>query len=63
LPARIDPQVPVEESVRALTEYVKAGKIGGYGLCELVLRPSDVLMLCTPSRPSRSSCRCSLRTH
>lgn len=34
LPARIDPQVPVEESVRALTEYVKAGKIGGYGLSE-----------------------------
>lgn len=34
LPGRIDPQVPVEETVRALVEYVKAGKIGGYGLSE-----------------------------
>ena len=34
LPARIDPQVPIEETVRTLAEYVKAGKIGGYGLSE-----------------------------
>ena len=34
LPGRIDPQVPVEETVRTLAEYVKAGKIGGYGLSE-----------------------------
>ena len=34
LPGRIDPQVPVEETVGALAEYVKAGKIGGYGLSE-----------------------------
>ncbi|KAL6904500.1 NADP-dependent oxidoreductase domain-containing protein [Trichoderma evansii] len=33
-PARIDPQVPIEESVRVLVEYIKAGKIGGYGLSE-----------------------------
>jgi pyridoxine 4-dehydrogenase len=34
LPGRIDPQVPIEETVRALAEYVKVGKIGGYGLSE-----------------------------
>ena len=34
LPGRIDPQVPVEETVHALAEYVKAGRIGGYGLSE-----------------------------
>ncbi|PON21681.1 hypothetical protein TGAM01_v209419 [Trichoderma gamsii] len=33
-PGRIDPQVPIEETVRALVEYIKAGKIGGYGLSE-----------------------------
>ncbi|KAM0471560.1 hypothetical protein ACHAPX_009215 [Trichoderma viride] len=33
-PARIDPQVPIEETVRALVEYIKAGQIGGYGLSE-----------------------------
>lgn len=34
LPGRIDPQVPIEETVGALAEYIKAGKIGGYGLSE-----------------------------
>ena len=34
LPGRIDPQVPVEYTVRAIAEYVKPGKIGGYGLSE-----------------------------
>jgi pyridoxine 4-dehydrogenase len=33
-PGRIDPQVPIEETVRVLVEYIKAGKIGGYGLSE-----------------------------
>jgi pyridoxine 4-dehydrogenase len=33
-PARIDPQVPIEETVRVLAEYINAGKIGGYGLSE-----------------------------
>lgn len=33
-PARIDPQVPIEETVQAIAEYIKAGKIGGYGLSE-----------------------------
>jgi pyridoxine 4-dehydrogenase len=33
-PARVDPKVPIEETVKALAEYVKAGKIGGIGLSE-----------------------------
>lgn len=33
-PGRIDPQVEIEETVRALADYVKVGKIGGYGLSE-----------------------------
>lgn len=33
--ARVDPKVPVEESVAAIAEYVKAGKIGGVGLSEV----------------------------
>lgn len=32
--ARVDRNVPIEETVRALAEYVKDGKIGGIGLCE-----------------------------
>lgn len=34
LPARIDVRVPIEETVRTLADYVRAGKIGGYGLSE-----------------------------
>lgn len=34
-PARIDPQVPIVDSVRAIAEYVQAGKIGGIGLSEV----------------------------
>lgn len=33
-PARVDPNVPIENTVEALAEYVKAGKIGGIGLSE-----------------------------
>ena len=34
-PARLSPDVPVEETVSAIAEYVKAGKIGGIGLSEV----------------------------
>ena len=34
LPGRIDPKVPIEETVAVLAEYIAAGKIGGYGLSE-----------------------------
>lgn len=34
LPGRIDPTVPIEETVAVIAEYIKAGKIGGYGLSE-----------------------------
>lgn len=33
-PARLDADIPVEETVGAIAEYVKAGKIGGVGLTE-----------------------------
>jgi pyridoxine 4-dehydrogenase len=33
-PGRIDPNIPIEETVGVLAEYIKAGKIGGYGLSE-----------------------------
>lgn len=32
--ARVDPKVPIEETVGVIAEYVKAGKIGGVGLSE-----------------------------
>lgn len=33
--ARVDPKVPIEETIGALAEFVKAGKIGGIGLSEI----------------------------
>ena len=33
--ARVDPKVDIEESIAAIVEYVKAGKIGGVGLSEV----------------------------
>lgn len=33
-PCRIDPEVPVEDTVAAIAEFVKGGKIGGIGLSE-----------------------------
>ncbi|MCJ1458450.1 Pyridoxine 4-dehydrogenase [Mycoblastus sanguinarius] len=33
--ARVDPKVPIEESIAAIAEYVKSGKIGGIGLSEV----------------------------
>jgi pyridoxine 4-dehydrogenase len=34
-PARVDPNVPIEESVKALADLIKEGKIGSYGLSEV----------------------------
>ncbi|KAL9576954.1 MAG: hypothetical protein Q9212_006692, partial [Teloschistes hypoglaucus] len=33
--ARVDPAVPLEETISAIAEYVKEGKIGGIGLSEV----------------------------
>lgn len=33
-PARVDPKVPIEETIKTLAEYVKEGKIGSIGLSE-----------------------------
>ena len=46
--ARQDPNVPVEETVKVLAEYVKEGKIGGIGLSEVdaeTIRRAYVLLL------------------
>ncbi|KXT14432.1 hypothetical protein AC579_8374 [Pseudocercospora musae] len=40
--ARLDPNVPVEETVGAAAEYVKAGKIGGIGLMEVSLFETSI---------------------
>lgn len=34
-PCRLDPDVPTEETIRAINEYVQAGKIGSIGLSEV----------------------------
>ena len=34
-PARVDPNTPFEVTLKALEEYVKAGKIGGISLSEV----------------------------
>ncbi|TAQ85514.1 Pyridoxine 4-dehydrogenase [Chlorociboria aeruginascens] len=34
-PARVDPEVPIEDTIKTLAEYVTAGKIGGIGLSEV----------------------------
>jgi pyridoxine 4-dehydrogenase len=33
-PARVDPNVPIEDTIRVLADYVKVGKISGIGLSE-----------------------------
>ncbi|KAL8686542.1 MAG: hypothetical protein Q9218_007031, partial [Villophora microphyllina] len=33
--ARVDPKVPLEETINAIAEYVKEGKVGGIGLSEV----------------------------
>ncbi|KAF2722090.1 putative aldo/keto reductase [Polychaeton citri CBS 116435] len=33
-PCRVDPRIPIEETVGAIAEYVRAGKVGGIGLSE-----------------------------
>ncbi|KAL8779004.1 MAG: hypothetical protein Q9213_007153 [Squamulea squamosa] len=34
-PARLDPKVPLEETINAIADYVKEGKVGGIGLSEV----------------------------
>lgn len=36
--ARVDPEVPIETSIKALAELVEEGKIGGVGLSEVSAR-------------------------
>ncbi|KAL8933452.1 MAG: hypothetical protein Q9211_005778 [Gyalolechia sp. 1 TL-2023] len=34
-PARMDPNVPLEETINAIAEYIREGKVGGIGLSEV----------------------------
>ena len=46
--ARLDPNVPVEETVGAIAEYLKAGKIGGVGLSECSVESIKQAVAVTP---------------
>lgn len=56
---RIDPNVPIEETVGSLAELVAEGKVGHIGLSEAPHRPSGVPTPSTRSPPSRPSTRSS----
>jgi aryl-alcohol dehydrogenase-like predicted oxidoreductase len=55
---RVDPNVPIEETVGAMAELVKAGKVKYLGLSEARLRPSGARPKCIPSRRYKRSIRC-----
>ncbi len=57
--ARIDPDVPVEETVGAIAELVEAGHVRHIGLSEAARTPSAGPPPSPRSRISRSSTRCS----
>ena len=56
-PARLDPKVPIEETVGAIAELVQAGYVRHIGLSEVGARPSAAPPPCTRSATSRSSTR------
>ncbi len=57
-PARVDPRVPIEETVGAIAEMVQAGYVRHIGLSEMGRRrPSAGRTPSTRSRPCRSSTR------
>lgn len=55
---RMDPAVPIEETVGAMAEFIAEGKILGYGLSEAAPNASELPMPCTRSRRSRRSTPC-----
>lgn len=56
-PARVDPAVPIEETVGAIADLVKAGYVRHIGLSEV---GADTLRRAAPSRRSRI-CRSNIR--
>ena len=55
---RMDPQVPIEDSVGALADLVKAGKIRHSASAKPRRKPSNVPTGCTRSARCRASTRC-----
>ncbi len=57
---RVDPSVPIEDTVGAMGELVKAGKVRALASARPVLRPSGGRTRCTPSPRCRANTRCSI---
>ena len=57
---RVDPSVPIEETVGAMGELVKAGKVRALGLSEASPRPSGARTRRIRSPPCRANTRCSI---
>ena len=55
---RVDPGVPIEDTVGAMSRLVEQGKVRYLGLCEAGPTPSGARMRCIRSRRSRPSTRC-----
>ena len=54
-PGRLDPQVPIEDTIGAIADMVKAGYVRYIGLSEVGATPSGGQRACTRSSTSRSS--------
>ena len=56
-PARLDPSVPIEETVGAIADMVKAGYVRHIGLSEVGVETIRRATACTRSSTCRSSTR------
>ena len=59
---RVDPKVPIEETVGAMAELVRQGKVRYLGLCEAAPATIGRRTPCTRSPPCRPSIRCGAAT-
>src|SRR6266567_4508292 len=57
---RVDPKVPIEDTVGGMSRLVERGKVRFLGLSEAAPRPSGARRPSTPSAPCRASTRCSI---
>ena len=55
---RVDPNVPIEDTVGAMAELVREGKVRALGLSEASAPPSAAPMPCIRSPPCRANIRC-----
>jgi aryl-alcohol dehydrogenase-like predicted oxidoreductase len=56
-PARLDPAVPIEETVGAIADLIKAGHVRAIGLSEVALKPFAARGRCIRSPTCKSSTR------